>query len=61
MHGEAARSFDRSLLSEYNNELGGVLLIEDTEDRIVVSFPPTMDDKDKDNAHLILEETMGFQ
>jgi hypothetical protein len=58
--GEAATSFDRSLLQEYNDDIGNVLIIEDTGDRIVVSFPDDMDPKTKDDAHLILEEAFGF-
>jgi hypothetical protein len=58
--GEEALSFDRSLLEEYNADIGGVLLIEDNGDQIVVSFPDGMDDKIKNNAHLILEEVLGF-
>ena len=61
MVGDAARKFDRGLLTEYNAELGNVLLIADSGNRIVVSFPPDMDEKDKNNAHAILEESFGFQ
>ena len=61
MTGEKAQKFDRDLLTEYDAELGKVLLIEDSGDRIVVSFPHDMSDVDKGNAHLILEESFGFE
>lgn len=61
MTGTEAEKFDRDLLDEYNAELGNVLLIKDSGNRIVVSFPPDMDEKDKNNAHAILEESFGFQ
>lgn len=61
MTGAAAVAFDRDLLAEYNQDIGGVLVIEDSGDRIVVSFPDGMDAEDKENAHLILEESFGFE
>ncbi|MBP6924399.1 MAG: hypothetical protein KBC62_02175 [Candidatus Pacebacteria bacterium] len=60
MVGVEATNFDRRLLDEYNEELGGVLVIEDTGDKIVVSFPDGMNECDKNNAHTILEESFGF-
>ena len=61
MDGEAARNFDRSLLDEYNKDIGGVLQIDDTGDRIVVSFPSDMNEDAKNDAHIILEVSFGFQ
>lgn len=60
MTGEMAKAFDRSILTEYNAELGNTLHIEDAEDQIVVSFTDGMCEPDKNNAHLILE-IWGFQ
>lgn len=60
MAGEDAESFDRDILAEYNQDLGGALHIQDAGDRIVVTFLDDMEEKEKDNAHLILE-TMGFE
>ena len=61
MTGAAATAFDRSALHEYNQDLGGILVIEDTGDKIVVAFPHGMNEDDQNNAHLILEESFGFQ
>ncbi len=61
LNGPEAVAFDRELLNEYNRDLKGILLIEDTGDRIVVSFPDNMDEKTKNDAHLILEEAFGFE
>jgi hypothetical protein len=58
--GVDATSFDRDLLTEYNRELGDVLIINDSGNKIVVTFPDNMDEEDKNNAHLILEEVFGF-
>lgn len=60
LSGPEAVTFDRGLLKEYNKDLNGILVIEDTGDKIVVSFPADMDERDKNNAHLILEESFGF-
>ncbi len=60
MTGVAATSFDRSVLSDYDNELGNILQIEDVGNKIIVGFPDDMPERDKDNAHLILE-VLGFE
>ncbi len=60
LSGLAARTFDRSLLHEYNADIGGVLIITDTGDKITVSFPDDIDEKLKDNAHVVLEKSFGF-
>ena len=60
MTGEAAKNFDRDILTDYDRDLGGILQIEDSGSMIVVTFPENMRPQDKNNAHLILE-VWGFE
>jgi hypothetical protein len=60
MSGEKAATFDRDALHEYNDDLGGILVISDSGDNIVVAFTDDMEERTKDDAHCILE-AMGFE